>query len=73
MQILNRPPHHSQVPIDSIHNSVLALQQDFPSVQWQFASDRRHAEWMTFLWLDRFWRTQNKKPKPKAYPFRLFD
>lgn len=57
--ILNTPPVQSTVPPQSIEGTILAFMADYP-VQWVLAQHRRHAEWITFQFLDRFWRKQMK-------------
>lgn len=54
LDIMLFPPERSAVPSQSIEGSILGLAQDFPKVQWITSMHRRHAEFMTWWMLDRF-------------------
>ncbi len=52
---------HSDLNPKTIHRSVIAWQQRYPSVHWWFMDDRRLAEITTFRILERFWREKQAK------------
>jgi ERCC4-type nuclease len=63
--ILNHPPETSQLPPKVVFRSVLAWQQQFPTIHWWFVDGRRPAEVVTFRILERFARRRQETRRPK--------
>lgn len=53
--LLTGQPVRSQLNPKTIHRSVIAWQQRYPSIHWWFCTDRRLAEVTTFRILERWW------------------
>ena len=45
----------------TIHRSVIAWQQRYPTIHWWFCGDRRLAEITTFRILERWWKKHGQK------------
>lgn len=63
--VLNNPPAFSKLNPKTIFRSVIAWQQQFPTIHWWFVEGRRLAEVTTLRLLERYWRNQQTKPDPK--------
>jgi hypothetical protein len=63
--VKNAPQYGKKTPAQNaktLFRSVLAWQNDYRTVQWEFAPDRRFAEQIAYWWLHRWWE-KNLKPK----------
>ena len=58
--VLNDPPEWSKLRPKSVYRTVIAWQQELPTVHWWFCGNRRLAEVTTFRILERFWRRCKK-------------
>lgn len=59
-EVLTAPPFRSELPPKVVHRSVIAWQQRFRNVHWNFMCDRRLTEITTFRILERYWREQQR-------------
>jgi len=55
LEILTKPPHHSQFSPKALARTIWAWQQRYRGVHWIFAPSREHAEAITFRHLERFY------------------
>ena len=55
--MLGDPPPFSQLLPKTVHRSVIAWMQRYPTVQWIPMGDRRLAEITTFRVLERYWKS----------------
>jgi ERCC4-type nuclease len=63
--ILHSPPEGSRLPPKIVFRSILAWQQQFPTVHWWFVDGRRPAEIVTFRILERFARRRQEARRTK--------
>lgn len=60
-EILTAPPVYSKLPPKTVHRSVIAWQQRYPSIHWWTLRNRRLAEITTFRILERFWKEAQRR------------
>lgn len=67
-EIVSNPPPHSRLPPKSVFRTVLAWQQQFPTVHWWSCTNRRFAEITTFRILEYWWKCRQKERRMDTLP-----
>ena len=64
--IIGSPPPQSKLLPKTVYRSVIAWQQEFPTVHWWACESRDFAERTTFRILERFWKREQRRLKEEA-------
>ena len=64
--IIGSPPPQSKLLPKTVYRSIIAWQQEFPTVHWWACESRDFAERTTFRILERFWKREQRRLKEEA-------
>lgn len=60
-ELIENPPTHSEMQPKTVLRSIIAFQQKYDRVHWNFMGSRRLAEVTTFRIMERFWKESQRK------------